>query len=516
MIAAIVRVLLAIVRIFVRLRNIITLASISSAIRGLKLDVSRFFREKATKVAFINALNTSVSTLYRYFTFEKFIETFLGKEVLDKLRQTPQWDEMKKLGDKYVDGLKTLNYINVAIASNLSAINPEYGRLWMEHWMNIIWSIGIGWLSWVVLSPLLTTVIADKMNEVGNYAFRPRSLTPTQLATLLMRNEIDEETFKEELRRQGYPDDAIELLIKVRYRLLTLPKLQNALKYNLISEEEFKNELLKLGYHPQYVDLILQLTKVTKIEKEKDLTKSEILRLYRLKIIDRDKALTYLTRLGYDREEADLLLKIEDYQEANRIRHLSYSQIRRMYYRGIIDEAEVTNMLKELGYTDDAIKRILELWKVEKERTTIRVPISLIRLAYIYDVISKEKVIDMMKKMNYPDEIINVYVSVWDQQKTRVVKRLTPSQVINFFRYGLLPEEEAISELRKLGYTEEQAVLLLKYALIRPSPRRIRLTRTDILNALKKKVIDEETARYYLTLLGYHDDEIELLLKTYT
>lgn len=377
------------------------------------------------------------------------------------------------------------------------------------------WGLGFGWLTWIALSSTFQYIIARPIEDYYLWKFRPKDLTAAQYITLFLRGYISKEELKEALARQGYPDEAIDRLIKYRERLLTLSELQNALKYNLIDEEKFREELRKLGYPKEYIDLLVRLTRVSKIEKERDLTKSEILRLYSLKIIDRDEAKSLLMKLGYSEHEAELLLDIEDYKETSKIKHLTYSQIRRLYFRGIIDKVEATNMLKELHYSDEAIKRILELWEYEKQRTTIKIPLSIIKLAYLYGVLDKDKVEEILKKMGYADNVIQIYLGVWDREKERRTRTLTASQIVNFYKYKVISKDEALQLLEQKGYSRESAELMLEYANLKPSPRRIRLTRTDIINALKKKVIDEDTARYLLNLLGYSDEEIDILINTY-
>ena len=523
---------------FGRLGGIIPRISKTTIILSLKDSIRELVRKKGAKLAATAALAKLSEEVYKYFTFEEFIRLFLGDEVLNKLKESPNYEDIKKLGDKFIGALKEFNHRLITISAAVGVIDEHLGRIVMEYGLSLIWSIGIGWLSWVTLSPLLTTIVADKMSEAGYYAFRPRDLTPSQVIRLLRlhlkeildkyKREIElgrtpEEAFLEaykdfieRLRRYGYPDEVIKEFIEINFRLLTLSQLQNAWKYNIIDENKFKEYLYKLGYKDEEIKILVDLTKVTKIEKERDLTKSEILRAYRYNKIGREEAINYLIRLGYDKKEAELLLRIEDYNRVRRIEGLSRALVRRMYLRGVIDDYEAMNLLKELGYTDEAINRILELWKVEKERRKPKIPLSVIRLAFMYNIIDANKVKQYLQSLNYPDNIIDLYIKVWSRQRERIHRKLSPTTITNLLRYNVISEEEAIEHLRKIGYTREDAELLVKYALSRPYPRRIRLTRRDIITGVKKGVIDRETAKFLLQLLGYSEEEAEYLLTIYT
>ena len=324
--------------------------------------VIKDLRRRAGRAVIAGILNVSMTPLYEYFTFDRFIETFVGKDILRRLINTPSWQEANLRASNFVNNLKELNRHITTLATEIDSIEPGMGRIIVDHWYNILWSVGIGWLSWATMSPVVSRLIADKIEEAINEAFTPRDLTPAQLIRLFLRDEISYEELKERMLKHGYSEYNTMLLVKYAQRLPTLSQLQDALKYNIIDREQFIAYLKKLGYTQDAVNIIYKLTKVKKLEPEKDLTKSEILRLYEIGAIDYNTALRLLEKLGYDEEEAKLLLRLADYTKFKTIEGNTYSRIKRYYLDGVIDKEEAIRLLRLLGFSEIAIQRAIKDW----------------------------------------------------------------------------------------------------------------------------------------------------------
>ena len=86
---------------------------------------------------------------------------------------------------------------------------------------NISWTFGLGWMTWVVMSPILRAVIADPMQVEINKITRPRGWSETDVRELYEYGIDKLEEHIEHLAELGYSDDKIEKLLEItRKRVL--------------------------------------------------------------------------------------------------------------------------------------------------------------------------------------------------------------------------------------------------------------------------------------------------------
>jgi len=252
--------------------------------------------------------------------------------------------------------------------------------------------------------------------------------------------------------------------------------LEKLYKLKEITEAEFKDGLSKLGYSEADIEHIKKSIKTEPTETERDLSKSDILRLFKEGIIVEDKARELLEKLGYDKSEIDLLIDYAIHmKELSRLarkekeRDLTKTEILRLFRERKIKRDDAKLRLKELGYSDEDIELLLELYEpVEKAQ----------------------------REANERD--------------------LTTSQVLTAFRYRIITKEEADAKLEELGYDKEERDLLIRIEEVRMQSQvkeRVRdLSKTDILRLLREGIIDPNEAKQMLIDIGYDETEAELLI----
>jgi hypothetical protein len=123
----------------------------------------------------------------------------------------------------------------------------------------------------------------------------------------------DEELYKTYLALGYSPEDAERLTTYTKLER-TLPYLREAYKKGWITSEQFKAELMALGIKPEVVEKVYRRVvtadKAERTGKERDLTKTEIIKGLKAGIISEADAYEMLQGLGYDRDEAAYLLYI--------------------------------------------------------------------------------------------------------------------------------------------------------------------------------------------------------------
>jgi predicted DNA-binding transcriptional regulator len=291
-----------------------------------------------------------------------------------------------------------------------------------------------------------------------------RSRLLTQLRYLYREQQINKDEFYSRLKSLYYSDAEVNLIIEaselerkrvitedayVRYREASRADYAKAYRLDLISEDEFRAALIKLNYPPDATELIIAIEKTLKaveIEKEKKREVSEIER---------------------------------------KTRELSRIDLSSSYRYGLISEDEYKERLKELGYSNSDIQKIIELDKekikiasnaialrkheesikelarlTSDEKNSVR---NALQSMYIKGILPKETIESRLLGLGYSKEEIELTIeaSNYKLQQQLIEKSIEAS--INEYRYGKISIEQLSSKLSQLGLSSSFVQSIIEY-----------------------------------------------------
>lgn len=151
----------------------------------------------------------------------------------------------------------------------------------------------------------------------------------------------------------------------------------------------------------------------------KQLAQSTILALYHDRLINRTNASTYLQDLGYDSQEADLVLNVADAQLAQRFLGLAVGRVHSRYIGWRIGRTDAVTALSGLGVDATGQSDLLASWDIERTANT---------------------------------------------------PTLTPSQIAKAWHVGIMAQAEAVTRLTEHGYSDVDAWLFLSQYQGAPAP----------------------------------------------
>lgn len=318
---------------------------------------------------------------YEKLTLRDIVHEFIKEpDVQRKIDELFATDPAMRRTEHFIEFLKNFNIGLAKSSLKAGIISKDMGYVVSQLLNAISWSYGFGWLSWIGLSPILNNLLS-----------RPADVT---------------------LRSQ-FP-----------YRQLTRSDVERLFKQNKISEDTARMLLREIGYAPEDIEKIMTLAKEAKVEKDRDLSKSDITNAYIKGVINRTDALMMLRRLGYSSEEANIILELADERKdigkSTRTRDLTYSQILNAYKYRVITREEAFKRLLQIGYDEEEANIILTVEEAKMAGTT--------------------------------------------KEKTR---ELSKSEILNLFENGLIGPDRAKELLINLGYDEEEADLLITLTMIK-------------------------------------------------
>jgi hypothetical protein len=126
---------------------------------------------------------------------------------------------------------------------------------------------------------------------------------------------IDEAELYSIYHRQGYHGKDLENYVMWTKVYTAFPDLMVRWKNGWINEADVRSELANLGMPEERIEEMIQTkikaAKPERTAKERDLTKTDIIKGLKREVISREQTIELLMDLGYDEDEADYLIDIE-------------------------------------------------------------------------------------------------------------------------------------------------------------------------------------------------------------
>lgn len=242
---------------------------------------------------------------------------------------------------------------------------------------------------------------------------------------MLHRGRIDIETLELLLRSADIMPGFIQPLIDISYSPLTRVDVRRMRKLNVLTYDQMVKAYKDLGYNDENAKNLADFTEEynkdsedsekTAADKRRDneinLTKGDILSMYKIKLITRNTCRGYLLDLGFHSDEVDLYIDRVDFQA-------------------------------DLDLIDLRIKTI--------------------RKAYINGVWDRVRVITELDKLHLPTEQRDVLIQQWDIETDVKPERPTKAEVLSFLKKGIMTEPQARLELSAMGYNDVYIDMYIK------------------------------------------------------
>jgi hypothetical protein len=238
-----------------------------------------------------------------------------------------------------------------------------------------------------------------------------RPLAHGQMVELYYRGLATRDQFDQAMRESDIKDKYIDQSFELGVKLPGLWEIVNLLKDGALSADTATSLLLEQGYQNSVVAEIVKGQSSGKPVTAKTLTAVDILQMYTGAITTKDQAVAELKAVGYSDADAASLVSVADAKQAAK------------QVLGLIDR--VHTQYDHMKLTDDAA--VAELQKIGVDASQA----------------SKT-------------------VSMWAAVRPVGSKTLTEAQVVKVYKDGLIDNADATNRLLALGYSADDAALLIQ------------------------------------------------------
>lgn len=230
---------------------------------------------------------------------------------------------------------------------------------------------------------------------------------------MLQRGIITVDELRGLLRAADWAPGWIERLIAISYNPLTRVDARRMWESGVLTDEEYVQSMMDIGYDERNARRYLSWVKVNSTAKEKDLTKTELLNAYKYGLISREEMLQHVIGFGYDEDEAELIVSLEDQKVADKALQDNIDLIKWQFTHFEIEEEEFFEKMGKLGLSRASSTKYL----AEAENTIIKAgklpTITDVKNWYKKGIIDDAEAVNYLKRLQYRVAEQKRYMEEW-------------------------------------------------------------------------------------------------------
>ena len=238
-------------------------------------------------------------------------------------------------------------------------------------------------------------------------------LSRTEMSELVNRGEATEAEFVQAMRESRVKDKYISLAFALRRKIMPPREIHAALTAGAIDHATAIRLIMDYGYDQTDAEIVAKTGSATKLRVHKANITSSIVAAYEAFVIPRDEALTMIEQMGYEKAEAEFIIQGADFRQASRTVMHAITAIHSHYVARRVPRNQASNDLDALA-----------------------IPVS---------------------QRDY-------LLKTWDLEQSVNVKVLSEAEIAKAVKKQLITQDDGLTRLQNLGYSADDAMLLLQGA----------------------------------------------------
>ncbi len=236
----------------------------------------------------------------------------------------------------------------------------------------------------------------------------------------------------EMLHRRVIDDSDLDLLLRaldvmpfwrkklkdISYRPLTRVDVRRMHRIGVLEEEGVFNAYLDVGYSDENARKMTEFTVAFNMDKERELTKTDIVALYKKFAIERDAAKEMLIDIAFPEDTAELLMVRADLEIYASHKKEQIGYIKAAYIAGKIKESDTLNRLGELNLPSTETNNLMESWELARKSKVKDLSLDNLKAFFAKRVISVGELQVELGEIGYNAEDIGRFVRLFQQGGT--------------------------------------------------------------------------------------------------
>jgi len=185
---------------------------------------------------------------------------------------------------------------------------------------------------------------------------------------MLRRGAITEDDLHELLLINDIAPYWIDKILAIKYLPLDRIDLRRLYQKGIIKKKDVYEGYLKLGYSKEDAEKLTNFAIIENLKKERELTMSQIITAYKDRIIQKSDAVQDLQKLGYEKDDAELIIAIADYQVKQKFEREELLTLKWEYAYGIKTKDEVIHEFNNMNFSEARKQLLIREFDLFKRR----------------------------------------------------------------------------------------------------------------------------------------------------
>lgn len=405
-----------------------------------------------------------------------------------------------------------------SVDSALNAIMGDRAPRLSDSIQTMYWGLGLGFLGWQTLAPLLSSGLQPGLQRYYNKLYRPARFTPGQIQDLFALGKIGAGAFDDFLKEQGWRDSDIAFYRDLSYRQISEGDCWKLYHDGVIDKAEMDRRLRAFGYNSSDFELLYKANPQDDESSVKGYTVTTLKAALKGNLIEEGEFRSIMSQLKYQEREIDLQVALIRAQQTQDARDLTTGQVKELYNARVIGRDEAQNALVGLTYTGAVAAQLVKAWDEEALPKAVRLNKSTILEAFTEGVYTRGQAIAALQsEAGYDALRAELLVHVEEAQIKRqalagLPKPASLSQLQGFVQYGLITraELEARPELGRYDAETRALLVNLMYAQLQVAPPVIQVSLSTLADAYVQGLLTRADYLGRLEARGMSADDAEL------
>lgn len=171
-------------------------------------------------------------------------------------------------------------------------------------------------------------------------------------------------------------------------------------------------------------------------------------------------------------EVAAAYISEAEYEAVSDYRGLTQSAVIDMYVQHVVSRSQAVELLAALHVSDRAAGLLLDYADMRYVITAVSASVARLQTLFVGRKISAQTAADSLAKLDIPATEVQALIADWEITAAANVKILTEAQVVSAWYYGVISQDEAITDLGAVGYSPYDAWVLLSNKAKAPLPNK--------------------------------------------
>ena len=195
------------------------------------------------------------------------------------------------------------------------------------------------------------------------------------------------------------------------------------------------------------------------------LTRIDVRRMYQLGVLNESQVKESYKQLGYDEINSDRMTEFTVKQLQQSLSKFSSSDVIRAFTKRFIESGEARSLLLQTGVKDSEIEHILTTSIIKRDWSEKDEQITAIENLYKKGIHTESQTRNELTALRLPLDYITTLLQQWQLKAAgEKVSLWTNTQTLSFLKKGIITKSRAITEFVALGYDNEHIEVYLASA----------------------------------------------------